>query len=279
MKSDKTKGSAFSSADITKFIRSMLFGDKLSSVFTIIAAIFLLYYLTVGIFVGFNISILFVWPFFSLCIIGYLFIRKLSKEKIIKIPKPLIIIFGIFICICFAIFFTVECMIFDGFVSDAPKSCDYIIVLGARVSETKPSLALKYRIDAAYEYLSENPDTICIATGAKGDDEIISEASCIKNELVKSGIDSDRIITEEKSLSTSENIYNSFEIIRDTNAKVAIVSSNFHVTRGKAIARKCGLKEVYGISAPLPSILLPHYLVREFVSIVVDTAYGNTKFI
>lgn len=53
--------------------------------------------------------------------------------------------------------------------------------------------------------------------------------------------------------------------------------NNFHVFRSVCIARKrAGLSHISGIPAPYPSVLLPHYMMREFFTITVDTLLGNT---
>ncbi|MGN1102983.1 MAG: YdcF family protein, partial [Huintestinicola sp.] len=70
----------------------------------------------------------------------------------------------------------------------APETPANVIVLGCRVKESGASLMLEKRIEAAYEYLSDNPDVICIASGGKGSDEPISEAECIRDGLVSRGI-------------------------------------------------------------------------------------------
>ena len=42
--------------------------------------------------------------------------------------------------------------------------------------ENGPSRALQLRLDTAYDYLVENPDTIVIVSGGKGSNEPVSEA-------------------------------------------------------------------------------------------------------
>ncbi|MDY3791025.1 MAG: ElyC/SanA/YdcF family protein, partial [Oscillospiraceae bacterium] len=69
-------------------------------------------------------------------------------------------------------------------IDKAPETPANVIVLGCRVKENGASLMLEKRIEAAYEYLSENPDVICIASGGKGSDEPMSEAECIRDGLV-----------------------------------------------------------------------------------------------
>lgn len=64
-----------------------------------------------------------------------------------------------------------------------------VVVLGCRVKDKKPSLALKERLDKTYEYLNENKELNCILSGGQGDNEEISEAKCMYQYLVKKGID------------------------------------------------------------------------------------------
>ena len=93
--------------------------------------------------------------------------------------------------------------------------CDYVVVLGAGVNGTVPSLSLQNRLDAAYAYLTEFPDAICVVSGCQGDGEDISEAQCMYNELVKMGIDPDRIWMEDQAANTRENLRFSLEIIEE----------------------------------------------------------------
>ncbi|MGM9637518.1 MAG: YdcF family protein [Eubacteriales bacterium] len=244
----------------------------------ILALLFVLYYLAMGISSGFGTSILYIWLFFAGCLLILDSLRMAWKCGKIRIPKWIRTSFCILLSVCFVFFLFVEVCIFTGFRSDAPESADYLIVLGANVRGENPSPALELRIDAAYDYLAENPDTVCIAAGGKGNGEIISEAECIRRELVARGIDGDRILLEERSVKTSENLTFSQELISDKNAEIVIVTNNFHVFRSKALARKCEFIHVYGIAADFPFWALPHYMVREFISVVVDTLYGNTAF-
>ena len=61
----------------------------------------------------------------------------------------------------------------------APEENATAIVLGCRVYGERPSLSMIERLEAAYEYLEENPDTVCIVSGGKGDSENISEAEAM----------------------------------------------------------------------------------------------------
>jgi len=64
----------------------------------------------------------------------------------------------------------------------------------------------------------------------------------------------------------------------EENSSVGIVTNNFHVYRGTALARKQGFSNVYGIPAPSSPAYLPNNMLREFVGILKDTLQGNMNF-
>lgn len=101
----------------------------------------------------------------------------------------------------------------------APDDADYIIVLGSKVNGTKPSYSLQYRIDKAAEYLKSHDKTIAIVSGGQGKGEDITEALAMKQGLMKQNIAEDRIIMEDRSTSTDENIKFSKPLIPDNMKK------------------------------------------------------------
>ncbi len=149
--------------------------------------------------------------------------------------------------------------------------CDYIVVLGAQVRNSGPSATLQERIDAAYDYLVQNPDTIAIVTGGKGGDEPISEAECMFNGLTQRGIAPNRIWLEEKATSTWENLKFSLDMIEmNTGTRpdsIGVVSSEFHLYR---TARQCADRglTIQGIPAKTdnPERFL-HYFLREICGV------------
>ena len=157
-----------------------------------------------------------------------------------------------------------------------PSEPETVIVLGCRVKQEGPSLMLEKRINAAYEYLIENPSALCIASGGKGSDEPISEAQCIRDSLCRMGISADRIIMEDKSVNTFENIRNSLEIMDSLGMKrsAVIVTSEFHQLRAKIIASKQGL-EAYSKSASTYLPLLPSYWIREWFGVMHEIIIGR----
>ena len=100
-------------------------------------------------------------------------------------------------------------------MNDRPRDTDTtVVVLGCKVKNGAPSLMLGRRLNAAFEYLSAEPDVKVIVSGGKGDDESISEAQCMRDYLVDRGISPERIYMEDKSTDTDENLRFSQDIIR-----------------------------------------------------------------
>lgn len=146
-----------------------------------------------------------------------------------------------------------------------------VIVLGCQVSrDGSPTVMLDDRIDAAYRYLSEHPESRCVASGGQNDNEPISEAACIRNTLVARGIHPDRIYLEDRSRSTEENLTFSAELIRKEGlpTRVAIASDNFHQLRAAVWARRGGL-DPWSIGCVTWWPLSPGYWAREAAAVTV----------
>ena len=127
------------------------------------------------------------------------------------------------------------------------------------------------RINTAYTYLTEHPDTICIATGGKGNDENISEAQCIYDHLTAMGIDGNRIWMEDQATSTIENFQYSLALIREKTGtepqRVTVLSNEFHLFRASIMAEDCGLEADF-VAAPTSSGLIRiSYTLREIFAL------------
>ena len=160
-------------------------------------------------------------------------------------------------------------------IMSVKKNLDYIIVLGAHVDGTRMTLALLERARRALLYLEENPGTKAVLSGGKGDGENISEAEAMYRYLTGHGINGDRLMREEESTSTKENLEFSRRKIGTTDCSVGVVTNNFHVWRGAAIARKCGFREVAMVPSRYRSWRLFIYIPREILAIIKDKLMGN----
>ena len=127
---------------------------------------------------------------------------------------------------------------------------NYLLVLGHKLENNKADGVLLYRLRKTLKYLDKNPCTKVVLSGGITKDNTISEASCMKEYLVKNGIDPNKIILEDKSIDTVENIKNCLNYI-DKESDVTLISSNYHILRSKMICRLLGLK-VKGIGCYTP---------------------------
>lgn len=179
-----------------------------------------------------------------------------------KLLKPILVLLSLimafFICLHLLI-------VFEG-NDTAIDQADYVMVLGTRLDGDKPSSLLFERIKTAATYLKENPDTLAIASGGQGIDEIVPESSVIKESLMQLGIEEQRIITESHSTRTIENFKYSMEYI-EQDATVVVVTNRFHLYRSKSIGEDLGLN-VTGLPAATPSEFRIQYYFREYLAIV-----------
>ncbi|MBQ0000071.1 MAG: YdcF family protein [Clostridiales bacterium] len=157
----------------------------------------------------------------------------------------------------------------------AEKNLDYIIVLGAHVNGTRLTKALLERTRRALQYLEENPGTKAVLSGGIGDGEEITEAEAMYRYLTEHGVDENRLIKEERSTSTKENLDFSLELIGNLNARIGVVTNNFHVFRGVAIGKKCGCTNIYPVPSKYRSWRLLIYIPREILAIIKEIIVGN----
>lgn len=161
---------------------------------------------------------------------------------------------------------------------DSQPACDYIIVLGAGVNGSKPSLSLQERIQAAYAYLTAHPNAIAVLSGGQGSGEDITEAACMYGELTAMGIDGSRLLLEEKSSSTMENLTFTMELLQAQSgsrpARVGIVSSEYHLFRAGLFAKALGVESV-GIPAKTTWVSLRlNYYLREVAAVWKYLVFG-----
>lgn len=214
-------------------------------------------------------SFLWLWPLLSLWSairIRMINDRMEGREKK-KIPGWLKLLYRIAVVAFICFFAFTESKVISSMNEKEESGLDYIIVLGAGVNGTKPRRPLTIRINYAYDYMSRNPDTILIASGGKGIGEDITEAECIRRELVARGIDDARILLEEKSTSTEENLRFS-KVFIEEQSSVGILTNSFHLFRAKSIARQEGYGEAYGLAGDTLMPMGIHYVVREFFGVV-----------
>ena len=144
------------------------------------------------------------------------------------------------------------------------RNADYIIVLGSGIIGTKVTPLLADRINRGIELLRCNQNAVLIMSGGQGSGEDIPESEAMAAYAVDQGVDDKRIITEQKSVSTEENLMFSKELIDKENAKIVIVTTAYHVFRALILAKQQGIKCV-GFGAKTKWYFTLNALIREFV--------------
>ena len=151
--------------------------------------------------------------------------------------------------------------------SDENTDAPYIIVLGAAVHGTTPSLSMVERTDAALAWLEEHPDGIAVVSGGQGAGEDISEAEAMYDYLTARGIAPERVLMETLSTNSYENLLFSLRVIADNggdpNGRVAVCSSEYHLSRLCLIARELGFEPVRVAGHTAHITLRLNYAVRE----------------
>lgn len=156
-----------------------------------------------------------------------------------------------------------------------PPGLDCLVVLGAGLRpDGAPSEALAYRLDAALEYLEDNPQTRCVVSGGQGSGEVRAEADAMADYLTGRGLDEGRLTLEDRSEDTAENVRNSVVLLAPGET-VGIVTNDFHLYRALRIAARNGLPDAAGLAAPSNPLYLPQSVLRECSAIVKDVLAGN----
>lgn len=248
-------------------------GKKMMSILCVLAALFCFAYCAVVFMIKSGSRFYLIWAVGGLCFaaLAYLFYSGVWD----KIPFILRRIFIVFVLVGIVLFVIVEGCILSRFHDRGRDNLDYIIVLGAQMKPAGPSAVLKFRLDEAYDYLTANENTICILSGGQGSNEPCSEAEGMYQYLIGRGIAPERLVMEDQSKDTSENIAYSMALIGRKDVSVGIVTNNFHVFRGVRLAKAAGFTDVCGIAARSNIYFQLNNMVREFFGIMKDLVCGN----
>lgn len=110
-----------------------------------------------------------------------------------------------------------------------------MIILGCQVKPWGPSILLQDRIDKAADYLLAHPEVIVVASGGQGPDEPMTEAQAIRDALVEQGVAAERVLLEDQSHNTVQNLRYSMELLEaegyGPGDGVLVVSNGFHLAR------------------------------------------------
>ncbi len=209
-----------------------------------------------------------------LCLIALILFYAFAPMVLSRWPRAKKIILRIF-TVCLALGLLVvgvtEAVIIKASFGSPEVSCQYMVVLGAKVRSDGPSVSLWDRIYGARNYLMAHPEVTAIVSGGQGPDEPMTEARAMYNALIALGIDESRIWLEEKATSTWENLTFSLDLVEAKTGtrptELGVLSSEYHLFRASLFARACGV-EFIGIPAQTSrtSQLVNHFM-REVAGV------------
>lgn len=193
-------------------------------------------------------------------------------NKIAKWLKTLVIA-GVSVAILFSSF-----LVIYGKSDTVTYKEDSVIVLGAAVHGTTPSLTLKKRLDKAVEYHEQNPDAIIIVSGGQGNGEDITEAAAMEKYLVEHGVNPNKITKEDRSTSTLENFVFSKEILDnyfEEEYTTCFVTNEYHVLRAADCAKSVGIFNASHLHSNTNLSYLISGSLRECLAVIKYTVFNN----
>ncbi len=160
--------------------------------------------------------------------------------------------------------------------TDHETAVSGVIILGAGVNGSEPSLSLRVRLEAALRYIADKPEIPIVVTGSQGPGEEISEAQCMADWLIAHGVDESRILIEDQADNTRENIAFSKALLSENGYDpldhYAVVSSDYHLCRAAVYWE---LPYMVGVAAKMPepyqhSFLTVNYYIREAFGLAAE---------
>ncbi len=144
------------------------------------------------------------------------------------------------------------------------RNADYIIVLGAGIIGSKVTPLLAARIEKGIELMRYNPNAVLIMSGGQGSGEDIPESEAMADYAIDKGVGAEKIILEQKSVSTEENLRFSRKLMNKQNPQIVIVTTAYHMFRALILAKRQGIRCV-GFGSKTKWYFTLNAFIREFV--------------
>ena len=151
---------------------------------------------------------------------------------------------------------------------------DYILILGCRFrNDGTLTPLLRGRVDRAMEYWRSQTGrkAVLVPSGGQGPDEPIPEAEAMRRYLCEQGVPGERIMTEDRSKNTFQNMEYSKKLIdaRTHAAKVVYATTNYHVFRSGVWASLAGLP-AEGMGSRTKWWYWPNAFMRECAGLLMN---------
>ncbi len=144
------------------------------------------------------------------------------------------------------------------------RNADYIVVLGCGIIGSRVTPLLAARIERGIELLHSNPNAVLLLSGGQGPGEDIPESQAMAAYALDKGVAAEKIIMEQKSVSTLENLRFSRALMDKPKPEIIIVTTAYHVFRALILAKQEGIGCV-GFGAKTKWYFTLNAFLREFV--------------
>ncbi|WP_440251336.1 YdcF family protein [Catenibacterium faecis] len=206
------------------------------------------------------LSLIFAIGLFIFLFVGPIFVKSSNK-----------IMTSLYAVISFAVFYLLSVLasyclsaFLNTFHLFKKRKLDYIIVLGAGIKGEQVPPLLASRIDQGIEILKKNPKALLIMSGGQGKGEDIPEGEAMARYAINKGIDESKIIIEDKSTNTKENLLFSSKLMTKESPRVGLVTTSYHVFRALILAKDLGIRCI-GFGSVTKWYFTLNALIREFI--------------
>ncbi|MFE3773031.1 YdcF family protein [Streptomyces sp. NPDC057579] len=153
------------------------------------------------------------------------------------------------------------------------RNADYVVVLGSGlIGGTKVPPLLASRLErgrSVYERLvARGSAPLLLTSGGQGPDEKLPESHAMADYLIERGFPADRIVREDRSRTTEENLEFSRALMEqaDPDYRCVVVTNNYHAFRAALMARKTGVQG-HVVGSPTAAYFWPSATIREFAAV------------
>jgi uncharacterized SAM-binding protein YcdF (DUF218 family) len=156
---------------------------------------------------------------------------------------------------------------------------ELIVILGSSTPNAQPSPALVERLRLGHKLALVFPGATIVVSGGIDFRQIVSEAQVMKEYLIRLGLPEPRIVVEDESTSTYENLLFTAKKLqmlkKDQQSRMMIVTSDFHTLRSELIAARVGWKEVRSAGAITPLYMRYNAWIREYFACLSGWLLGE----
>ena len=118
------------------------------------------------------------------------------------------------------------------------------VILGLQLENNHPTYEYIKRLNRAQLCLQENAQSKVLILGGLTANASISEAAAGRDWLIAQGISQDRILIEEDSRNTLENLKQAMPLLSKDSHPVALISQRYHLARAAVMANGFSIKNI-----------------------------------